>query len=102
MKCLLANCPNEIDELKEFPATVGPGGQLIEDTLGKWRHAQAVGAWTHVTLTAQVSAGNVMVLSGHVCPVHLVTGEGLTLATRPSPTPTEKVSAGSRSQKSTT
>jgi hypothetical protein len=81
MKCLI--CQAEIDELKEFPATPGPGGQLIEDTLGKWKHAQAVGAWTHVTLTAQVSAGTVTVLSGNVCPAHPVTSEGLMLAAKP-------------------
>ena len=85
MKCLI--CPAEIDELKEFPATPGLGGQLIEDTLGKWKHAQAVRAWTHVTLTAQVSAGTVTVLSGNVCPAHPVTAEGIMLAERPSPTP---------------
>lgn len=90
MKCLI--CTTEIDELKEFPAEVGPGGQLIEDTLGKWKHAQAVGAWTHVTLTAQVSAGTITVLSGNVCPAHPVSAESLILATKVcdpklSPTP---------------
>lgn len=84
MKCLV--CSTEIDELKEFPATPGPGGQLIEDTLGKWKHSQAVGAWTHVTLTAQVSAGTVTVLSGNVCPAHFVTAANIMLAARPSPT----------------
>ena len=78
MKCLV--CSAEIDELKEFPAAVGPQGQLIEDTLGKWKHVQAVGGWTHVTLTAQVSAGTVTVLSGNVCPAHPVTAESIMLA----------------------
>jgi len=68
MKCLV--CTQEIDELKEFPPTIGPGGVQIEDTLGKWKHSQAVGAWIHLTLTAQVSAGTVTVLAGHVCPLH--------------------------------
>jgi hypothetical protein len=97
MKCLV--CSAEIDELKEFPATPGPGGQLIEDTLGKWKHSQAVGAWTHVTLTAQVSAGTVTVLSGNVCPAHPVTAAGIMLAARPSPTPAgidKKTSESSR------
>lgn len=88
MKCLV--CPSEIDELKEFPPTIGPGGVQIEDTLGKWKHSQTVGAWTHVTLTAQISAGTVTILSGHVCPAHPVTPDSIVIiAARPPIGPSE-------------
>ena len=83
MKCLV--CASTIDERKAFPPTVGPGGVQIEDTLGRWKHAQAVGAWTHVTLTAQVSGGSKTILSGHVCPNHLISNDGIQLAARTPP-----------------
>ena len=82
MKCLI--CSAEIDELREFPPTVGPGGVQIEDTLGRWKHSQAVGAWTHLTLTAQVPAGTVTVLSGHICPAHVISSDGIALAAKTS------------------
>jgi hypothetical protein len=88
MKCLL--CPTEIDELRAFPPTVGPGGVSIEDTLGKWKHAQAVAAWTHLTLTAQLPAGSLTVLSGHVCPEHSISADGIALAAKTSPKSHEK------------
>lgn len=70
MKCLV--CPAEIDDLKDFPSAVGPQGQIIEDTMGKWKHAGELALWTHVSLTAQTAAGCLTVLSGHVCPKHTV------------------------------
>ena len=70
MKCLL--CPTEIDELKAFPSTPGPQGQMIEDIMGKWNHSQALVAWTHVALTAQKGGGSMSILSGHICPAHPV------------------------------
>jgi len=92
MKCLL--CPTEIDELKGFPPTVGPGGVQIEDTLGKWKHSQSVAAWTHVTLTAQVPAGSVTILSGHICPAHAISPEGIGLSAKSPSVPKvqEKIS----------
>ena len=70
MKCLA--CPAEIDDQKSFPAAVGPQGQIIEDAMGRWKHASELALWTHVTLTAQVATGCLTVLSGHICPKHLV------------------------------
>jgi hypothetical protein len=70
MKCLL--CPAEIDELKAFPPSPGPQGQMIEDVMGKWNHSQALVAWTHVALTAQKGGGSMSILSGHVCPAHTI------------------------------
>jgi len=70
MKCLL--CAVEIDELKAFPPSPGPQGQMIEDVMGRWNHSQALLAWTHVTLTAQKSGGSMAILSGHICPAHPV------------------------------
>ena len=70
MKCLL--CPVEIDELKAFPPSPGPQGQMIEDVVGKWHHSQALTAWTHVALTAQMPGGSMSILSGHICPAHPV------------------------------
>ena len=70
MKCLL--CAAEIDELKAFPPTPGPQGQMIEDIMGKWNHSQLLVSWTHVALTAQTGGGSMSLLSGHICPVHPV------------------------------
>lgn len=70
MKCLL--CPTEIDDKKEFIPELGPQGQVIEDVLGKWKHAQELSRWVHVSLTAQRPAGAAAILSGHVCPKHAV------------------------------
>lgn len=70
MKCLL--CPTEIDELREFPTTIGPQGQKIEDIMGRWKHSQSLATWTHVALTAQKPGGSMSILSGHICPGHLV------------------------------
>jgi hypothetical protein len=84
MKCLL--CPIEINELKEFPATVGPQGQLIEDVLGRWNHSQALAGWTHVSLSAQAGGGSMSILSGHICPEHSVTAGSIALVAASSPT----------------
>lgn len=94
MKCLL--CEQTIDETKEFPASVGPQGQQIEDVMGRWKHSQALAAWTHVALTAQVGGGTLVVLSGHVCPAHAVKAGSIALvaikaerlAPPPAPSPT--------------
>jgi len=82
MKCLI--CSTEIDDKREFPVTVGPQGQQIEDVLGKFNHAQELGKWTHVSLTAQKAAGSVMLLSGHICPLHNVSEGSLALIVAPS------------------
>ena len=82
MKCLI--CSTEIDDKKEFPVTVGPQGQQIEDSLGKFNHAQELGKWNHVTLTAQKAVGCVTILSGHVCPAHNVAEGSIALAVAPS------------------
>jgi hypothetical protein len=101
MKCLL--CPAEIDALKAFPPQIGPQGQVIEDIMGKWNHAQAVGAWVHVALTAQTGGGSLTVLSGHICPAHPVKAGSIALtavvhtsaktATPPAPSPTTEAPA---------
>jgi hypothetical protein len=81
MKCLL--CPAEIDELKAFPPTPGPQGQMIEDIIGKWNHSQALVTWTHVALTAQKGGGSMSILSGHVCPAHPVKPGSVALVAMP-------------------
>ena len=83
MKCLI--CSTEIDDKKEFSVAVGPQGQMIEDVLGKFNHVKELNRWTHVTLTAQKAAGSVVILSGHVCPVHNVVEGSLALAVAPNP-----------------
>ena len=97
MKCLI--CSIEIDDKKEFHGAVGPQGQQIEDVLGKFNHAQELGKWTHVTLTAQKAVGSVTILSGHICPVHNV-AEGcialVTLAVAPSTVSRDDVPVSSK------
>jgi hypothetical protein len=68
MKCLI--CSNTIDDKKDFTVK-GPQGQDLDDTVGRLRHFDELGRWTHVTLTAQFSFTQVL-LSGHVCPAHKV------------------------------
>ena len=68
MRCLV--CPNTIDDKKDFTVK-GPQGQDLDDTVGRLRHFDELGRWTHVTLTAQFSFTQVL-LSGHVCPAHKV------------------------------
>ena len=68
MKCLV--CPNTIDDKRDFTVK-GPQGQDLDDTVGRLRHFDELGRWTHVTLTAQLSYTQVL-LSGHVCPAHKV------------------------------
>jgi len=90
MKCLI--CSIEIDDKKEFPVTIGPQGQQVEDVLGKFNHAQELGKWTHVTLTAQKAVGSVALLSGHICSAHSVTEGSLVLITAaPSPIPKDDI-----------
>lgn len=81
MKCLL--CPAEIDELKAFPPSQGPNGQLIEDIMGKWQHSQVLVTWTHVALTAQKGGGSMSILSGHICPAHSVKPGSVALVAAP-------------------
>ena len=68
MKCLI--CASTIDDKKDFTVK-GPQGQDLDDTVGRLRHFDELGRWTHVTLTAQFSFTQVL-LSGHVCPAHKV------------------------------
>ena len=68
MKCLI--CASMIDDKKDFTVK-GPQGQDLDDTVGRLRHFDELGKWTHVTLTAQLSFTQVL-LSGHVCPAHKV------------------------------
>ena len=68
MKCLI--CASTIDDKKDFTVK-GPQGQDLDDTVGRLRHFDELGRWTHVTLTAQLSFTQVL-LSGHVCPAHKV------------------------------
>ena len=82
MKCLL--CSVEIDELKEFPATRGPQGQVIEDIMGRWNHSLALNQWTHVALTAQKPGGSMSILSGHICPAHSVQPGSVALVAAPT------------------
>ena len=92
MKCLL--CPVEIDELKAFPSTPGPQGQMIEDIMGKWNHSQALIAWTHVALTAQMPGGSMSILSGHICPAHPVKPGSVALVAAPVAETPKVVAAG--------
>jgi hypothetical protein len=66
MKCLI--CSNTIDDKKDFTVK-GPQGQDLDDVVGRLRHFEELGKWTHVTLTAQRSY-TLVLLSGHVCPAH--------------------------------
>ena len=77
MKCLV--CDRQVDELREFPVVVDAQGKTIEDAMGKFRHQQELSAWTHVTLTAQRGGGSLTLLSGHVCPDHVVAANGFEL-----------------------
>ena len=92
MKCLL--CPVEIDELKDFPITIGPQGQKIEDIMGKWNHSQALAKWTHVALTAQKPSGSMSILSGHICPAHPVSPGSVALVAAPAEAPPKAAPAG--------
>ena len=92
MKCLL--CPTEIDELKAFPPSPGPQGQMIEDVMGKWNHSQALVAWTHVALTAQKGGGSMSILSGHICPAHSVKPGSVALVAAPVAAAPKAVEAG--------
>jgi hypothetical protein len=92
MKCLL--CPIEIDELKEFPATRGPQGQVIEDIMGRWNHSQALNQWVHVALTAQKPGGSMSILSGHICPAHPIQPGSVALMAAPETTAPRVVVAG--------
>jgi len=92
MKCLL--CPIEIDELKEFPATRGPQGQVIEDIMGRWNHSQALNQWTHVALTAQQPGGSMSILSGHICPAHPIQPGSVALVAAPVAVASKAVVAG--------
>jgi hypothetical protein len=83
MKCLL--CSSEIDDRREFPVMKGSQGQEIQDTLGMYNHVMSLGKWIHVTLTAQKSSGTEVLLSGHVCPSHVVSPGSLALAASPTP-----------------
>ena len=92
MKCLL--CPAEIDELKAFPPTPGPQGQMIEDIIGKWNHSQALVTWTHVALTAQKGGGSMSILSGHICPAHPIKPGSVALVAASVETAQKVVPAG--------
>jgi hypothetical protein len=92
MKCLL--CPTEIDELKAFPPSPGPQGQMIEDILGKWEHSKALTTWTHVALTAQMPGGSMSILSGHICPAHPVKPGSVALVAAPVAAAPKAVAAG--------
>ena len=75
MKCLI--CASSIDEKKDFTVK-GPQGQSLDDVVGRLRHYEELGRWTHVTLTAQLAYTQVL-LSGHLCPSHNVVPGGLGL-----------------------
>ena len=92
MKCLL--CPAEIDELKAFPPSPGPQGQMIEDVMGKWNHSQLLVTWTHVALTAQKGGGSMSILSGHICPAHPVKPGSVALVAAPVETAPKAAPAG--------
>ena len=92
MKCLL--CPIEIDELKSFPSTPGPQGQMIEDVVGKWKHGLLLAEWTHVALTAQMGGGSMSILSGHVCPAHTIKPGCVALVAAPVAAAPKSVEAG--------
>jgi hypothetical protein len=76
MKCLI--CENAIDDKKDFTVK-GPQGQDLDDVVGRLRHFEELGRWTHVTLTAQLAYTQVL-LSGHVCPAHRAVPGGIVLA----------------------
>lgn len=82
MKCLVNGCSSQIDELKEFPVTYGPGGPKYDEA-GQRAHAAELERWTFVLLSAR-GARDVELASGHMCPGHegaslgvSVTGKGV-------------------------
>ena len=89
MKCLI--CANTIDDKKDFTVK-GPQGQNLDDVVGRLRHFEELGKWTHITLTAQLAYTQVL-LSGHICPAHKAVPGGIGLvdavvpAQVPVPTP---------------
>lgn len=68
MKCFVEGCSAEIDELKEFPITYGPGGQKYDEA-GQRAHAATLEQWTFVEVSA-LEGGKIVKRQGHVCPGH--------------------------------